>query len=402
VQGLPFAQSLGIAGGYRDTEAKTLVGATQTYNSWKAGMDWAPIKGLRFRIEQQRATRAPNVNELYAPVVTGLATRSVDPCQLALINVADASRAGTLSNLCQITGVPLSQVGAVAAPSSNQINNTSGGNPNLVPEKADTTTYGIVWEPTFVDNLSMTLDFWQIKLKEAVSNATTNQVLDGCYSATLNPGFANNAFCQSIQRDPGNGSLNGTGSKGVVTQSSNLGAYNFKGVDLGGTYRLAMKAFGAPQLGRVDLTFQASFLDRADFKSLPTVATIPWAGKYGTDVGVPYPKTKFSQRTTWTVSNFSVGYNWRYIGGTNLQADQIGNFLPQNESIKAVSYVDLNGSWQVLKNLKLSMTINNAFDKQPPIIGTGVTTGAYNFGNTIPLLYDVIGRRFTLSATASF
>jgi iron complex outermembrane recepter protein len=402
VQGMPFAQSLGIAGGYRDTEAKTLVGATQTYNSWKAGMDWAPIKGLRFRIEQQRATRAPNVNELYAPVVTGLATRSVDPCQLALINVADASRAGTLSNLCQITGVPLSQVGAVAAPSSNQINNTSGGNPNLVPEKADTTTYGIVWEPTFVDNLSMTLDFWQIKLKEAVSNATTNQVLDGCYSATLNPGFANNAFCQSIQRDPGNGSLNGTGSKGVVTQSSNLGAYNFKGVDLGGTYRLAMKAFGAPQLGRVDLTFQASFLDRADFKSLPTVATIPWAGKYGTDVGVPYPKTKFSQRTTWTVSNFSVGYNWRYIGGTNLQADQIGNFLPQNESIKAVSYVDLNGSWQVLKNLKLSMTINNAFDKQPPIIGTGVTTGAYNFGNTIPLLYDVIGRRFTLSATASF
>jgi outer membrane receptor protein involved in Fe transport len=402
VQGLPFVQSLGIAGGFRATESTAGASASQNYSSWKGGMDWSPMKGLRFRAEQQRATRAPNVNELFAPVVTGLATRSVDPCQLALINVADAGKAGTLTALCQSTGVPTSQIGAVAAPSSNQINNTGGGNPNLKPEKADTTTFGLVWEPEFVNNLSLTLDFWQIKLKEAVSNATTNQVIDGCYSATLNPGFSNNAFCQSIQRDPGNGSLNGTGSLGVVTQSSNLGAYDFKGVDLGGTYRLPLKTFGLPNLGRVDLTFQGSLLQKADFKSLPTVATIPFAGHYGTDVGVPYPKTKFSQRTTWNFSDFSVGYNWRYIGGTTLQADQIGNFLPKNESIKAVSYIDLNGSWQAMKHLKLSLTVNNALDKQPPNIGTGVTTGTYNFGNTIPLLYDVIGRRYTVSATATF
>ena len=417
VQGKPFAESLGLVGGFRDTEAKTLIGATQNYSSWKAGIDWSPIKGLRFRAEQQRATRAPNVNELYAPVVTGLATRSVDPCQgnfigtgpttiaaggQANLTAAQIADRPALTALCQQSGVPASQVGAVAAPSSNQINNTSGGNPNLVPEKADTTTYGLVWEPTFVDNLSVTLDFWQIKLKEAVSNATPNQVLDGCYTSALNPGRGSNAFCQSIERDPGNGSLNGVGSRGVVTQSSNLGYYNFRGIDLGATYRLPLKTFGAPQLGRLDFSFQASFLDNAEFKSLPTVATIPWAGNYGTDVGVPYPKTKFSQRTTWNVGDFSVGYNWRYIGGTNLQANQMGNFLPQNESIKAYSYIDLNGTWQVLKNLKLSLTVNNAMDKQPPLIGTGVTTGAYNFGNTIPLLYDVIGRRYTVSATAAF
>ncbi len=402
VQGLPGVHSLGIAAGFRDTEASTSAGSSQRYNSWKGGLDWSPIKGLRFRGEQQRATRAPNVNELFAPVVTGLATLSVDPCQSTKISAADAGKAGTLTNLCQLTGVPTSQIGAVAAPSSNQINNTSGGNPNLTPEKADTSTLGLVWEPAFADNLSMTLDFWQIKVKEAVSNATTSQVINGCYDATLNPGLANNAFCQAIQRDPGNGGLNGTGSKGVVTQSSNLGAYNFKGIDLGATYRLPMKAFGKPELGRLDFTFQASFLQKADFKSLPTLATLEWAGHYGVDVGVPYPKTKFSQRTTWNVGSFSLGYNWRYIGGTTVQTDQVGNFLPQNESIKAVSYFDLNGSWQAMKNLKLSLTVNNALDKQPPNIGTGVTTGAYNFGNTIPLLYDVIGRRITVSATATF
>ena len=402
LQGLPLVQSLNIGAGYRDTEFKTTVGATQNYSSWKGGMDWVPMKGLRFRAEQQRATRAPNVNELYAPVVTGLATLTVDPCQGASIRAADAGVAGTLTNLCQLTGVPVSQIGVVAAPSSGQVNNTSGGNPNLQPEKADTTTLGLVWEPEFVDNLSMTLDFWQIKVKEAVSNATPGQVFDGCYKVALNPGFGNNAFCQSIQRDPGNGGLNGVGSKGVVTQSSNLGAYHFKGIDLGATYRLPLKAIGAPELGRVDFTLQASFLQKADFTSLPTVATLNWAGHYGVDVGVPYPKTKFSQRTTWNVSQFAVGYNWRYIGGTTLQADKVGSFLPQNESIKGVSYFDLNGSWQATKNFRLSLTVNNAMNKQPPLIGTGVTTGAYNFGNTIPLLYDVIGRRYTLSATASF
>ena len=402
VQGMPMLQSLGIGGGFRDTEASATGSATQRYNSWKAGLDWTPVKGVRFRAEQQRATRAPNVNELFAPVVTGLATLSVDPCQGNKITAADAGKAGTLTNLCQTTGVPTSQIGAVAAPSSNQINNTSGGNPDLKPEKADTSTLGLVWEPAFADNLSMTLDFWQIKVKEAVSNATTGQVINGCYDTALNPGLINNAFCQGIQRDPGNGGLNGTGSKGVVTQSSNLGAYNFKGIDLGATYRLPLKAIGKPELGRVDFTFQASFLQKADFRSLPTVATLEWAGHYGVDVGVPYPKTKFSQRTTWNVGDFSLGYNWRHIGGTSVQTDQVGNFLPQNESIKAVNYVDLNGSWQVLKNLKLSLTVNNALDKKPPNIGTGVTTGSYNFGNTIPLLYDVIGRRYTLSATGTF
>ena len=69
------------------------------------------------------------------------------------------------------------------------------------------------------------------------------------------------------------------------------------------------------------------------------------------------PKTKFSQRTTWNVAGFSLGYNWRYIGGTSVQADQVGNFLPQNEKLPAVSYFDLNGSWQAMKNLKLSLTV---------------------------------------------
>jgi outer membrane receptor protein involved in Fe transport len=401
VQDLPLVKALNVEGGYRQTELKTSAGSSQSYGSWKAGMDWTPIKGLRFRGEQQRATRAPNVNELYAPVTTGLATLSKDPCQLALISAADAGKAGTLTNLCQQTGVPTAQIGFVPAPSSNQINNTSGGNPSLTPEKADTTTFGLVWEPAFVDNLSLSVDFWKIKINSAVSTATAAQVVSGCYDPALNPTFGNNVFCQSIQRDPAGGGLNASGAKGVITQSSNLGFYNFSGVDVGGTYRLPLKMVGLPAWGRVDLGLKLSLLDKADVQSLPSLPTVHEAGYYGLTVGKPYSKTKFSQTGNWKSGDFSLGYNWRFIGAATVQQGSETAFQPQFSSIKAYNYFDLNGSWQAMKNLKLSVTVNNLMDKKPPLVGTGISDSS-NVGNTFPQVYDVIGRRFTMTATATF
>lgn len=392
--------------GYRQTEFDS-IGGTLKYGSWKKGLIYAPIKGLKFRGELQRATRAPNVNELYAPVTTGLSSQAVDQCQGNLINAGDAGKAGTLTNICQLTGVPTNQIGNVASPSSSQINNTSGGNPNLGPEKADTTTIGVVWEPDFVDNLSMTLDFWKIEINGAVSSPTASQVTNGCYNPAQNPGFTNNAFCQLIQRDPLNGGLNGTGSRGVSTQSSNLGYYNYSGIDLGANYRLPLKALGLPNAGRVDFNLMASFLKKADFKSLPTVQTLEQAGYYGVDVGTPYSKTRFNARASWTLGDYALGLAWRHIGGASVQTtgsatNNAGRFLAVNETIKAYDYFDLNGSWQVLKNLKLSLTVNNLFDKQPPLVGTGIGPGSSNYGNTFPSVYDVIGRRYTATAQATF
>jgi outer membrane receptor protein involved in Fe transport len=406
VQNLPFVYALNVGYGYRDTEFSS-IGGSKSYGSWKKSFDYAPIKGLRLRGESQRATRAPNVNELYAPVTTGLSTLSVDPCQGNRITAGDAGKAGTLTALCQATGVPTSQIGVVAAPSSSQINNTGGGNPNLGPEKADTTTMGFVWEPDFIDSLSVTLDYWKIKINGAVSSPTASQVIGGCFDAALNPGYTYNAFCQLIQRDALNGGLNGTGSKGVSTQSSNLGFYNYSGIDLGASYRLPLKKLGLAAWGRVDLSFQASFLSRADFKSLPTVATLEQAGHYGVDVGTPYSKTRFNTRASWSLGDYALGLSWRHIGAASVQttgsaANNAGNFLAVNETIKAYDYFDLNGSWQITKNFKLSLTVNNLFDKQPPLTGTGIGPGSTNFGNTFPTAYDIIGRRYTATVQANF
>lgn len=152
---------------------------------------------------------------------------------------------------------------------------------------------------------------------------------------------------------------------------------------------------------------QLAYLQRADVKATPTVATLEQAGHYGVDISTPYAKVRANTRASWTMGDYSLGMVWRHIGATTVQTtgaagNNAGNFLPQNERIQAFDYFDLNGAWQLTKHFKLSLTVNNLFDKQPPLIGTGIGPGAVNFGNTFPTAYDVIGRRYTATMQATF
>jgi len=86
---------------------------------------------------------------------------------------------GTLSWLCAQTGVPLAVIGSNAGldqPSAGQVNVLVGGNPELAPEEADTTTVGLVFTP--LDNLSVTLDWWNIEINKAITNLTVNDAFD--------------------------------------------------------------------------------------------------------------------------------------------------------------------------------------------------------------------------------
>jgi iron complex outermembrane recepter protein len=391
--GIPGVNSLNFEGGYRETKFETAA-SSQTYGSWKYGLDYAPIKGLRFRAMQQRATRSPNINELYQPIVSGLSNRAVDPCQLALVSAAEANTPGTLANLCRQTGVPLSQFGNVPAPAAGQISNTSGGNPNLSPEEADTTTIGFVWEPEFVPGLSVTLDYYKIKINKAVSSPTTNQVIDGCYTSALNPGFSSgNPFCALIARNVTTGSLNG--AAGVITQQSNLGTVDTDGYDLGISYRLKLSSWG-----RLDVGLQATQVNSNGFQSLPTVARIECVGLNGPDCGGPTAKLKWSQRTTWAMGDFTAGYNWRYLGKSAVQG--AAATLPQFATIKAYNYIDLSFAWQATKNFRLALAVNNAGDLSPPQVGANVGTTTTNSGNTFPQWYDVVGRAYSLTASLKF
>jgi iron complex outermembrane receptor protein len=402
----PFIRALNADIGYRETEFKTGTSDSQNYSSWKVGGEWEPVKSIRFRGMVQKATRAPNVNELFAPLVTNLSNLASDPCAKGAINKAEANTPGTLSNLCRLTGVPVATIGSLGQPSSGQINNLTGGNPNLGPEEAKTKTLGFVWEP--LPKLAVSLDYYQIKITKAISSLSTADVINGCY--VNNPSFALNEYCAIVGRDPANGTFNGVGSKGVQTPSSNAGAQSTSGFDLGVAYKLQAKTLNLdPKYGNFDLGFNLTQVQSYQFQGTKVSIDRDCLGYYsiacGNITNAPVFKRKFNQRTTWNVGSFALGYNWRYVSAVDIEPlSQSAKtpFLPQFSHIPAYSYVDLSGVYNYSKNLRLSLSLNNAANKKPPIVGANVSTTSVDSGNTFPQTYDAVGRYITFGANLKF
>ncbi len=412
VNGKPMAEKLDLELGYRHTKFSTTT--SQSYGTYKIGATWEPAKGFRVRAMQQRATRAPNVDELYAPLVTQLDNLAADPCQGTNINAADANVAGTLSNLCRLTGVPVASIGGLSAPSAGQVNILSGGNPALNPEEADTTTIGFVFQPAAVQGLAVSVDYWRIKVNGAVSNPAVDDILDGCYSTAFNPGLTFNSDCSKVGRNPATGTFNGASAPGVLLATSNLGTIETSGWDLGISYGFSLQSVGAPaNLGRIDLELNASFLDKYDFQASPTSTNRDCVGFYSVACGTvsegegPVHKTKWNQRTTWTMGDWATTLNWRHLSGvrheTGIADPSTGaRFFAPYSSIKSYDYFDLGVNWTFNKTLRLSLSVNNLFDKKPPEVGNTIGSTSANSGNTFPQTYDVIGRYFTLGANLKF
>lgn len=398
-------RSLVFEAGLRYTEFSTQ--ESQNYSTSKLGLSWEPVDQVRVRTMLQRATRAPNVNELFQPQVTGLSNLAVDPCQGDNINQAEANTPGTLSNLCRQTGVPDSAIGSLPAPAAGQINVLVGGNPALGPEKADTLTAGIIWQP--VERLTLTLDYYDIDLTDAVSSPSSADIINDCYSVERNPTRTFNSACALIGRSPTTGDLNAGDSSGVALLSSNLGKLRTSGYDLGAFYGFEL----SPSLGRLSFALTLTRVTKWEFQATPSSINRDCLGFYSIACDRNIYKTKGNLRTTWSVSSYDLSLNWRYLGELDVEPDSRppagpanpnpnGGFLPAFESISAYNYFDLTGQWRVLENARLTVTVNNLFDKDPPVVGNTIGDTAANSGNTFPQFYDAVGRYVTVGANWSF
>ena len=383
-----FLRALNLELGFRQTWFST-AGKSHDYGSWKYGGEWAPVQTLRLRGMVQKATRAPNVNELFAPVVTGPANLAVDPCQGSRISQAASNTPGTLSNLCRLTGVPQSEIGSLPVPASGTINSQTGGNPALGPEEAKTRTIGFVWQPA--PKLALTVDYYNIDIDNAIASPTTTDIVDGCYSTAFNPGLVQNSMCGLIGRNPINGTFNGTEAKGVQTALSNLGTQHTSGVDVNVAYRVSS----------IDLSAGFNQVQRFRFRPTPASIERNCLGYYSVACGGPNYKRKFNQRTTWTIGAWSLGYNWRYVSAV-MEEPGGTEFLPAFASIGAYRYVDMSAAWNISKMVRLMVSVNNVANKRAPIVGGSIGTAPTNSGNTFPQYYDAVGRYVTFGATLKF
>jgi iron complex outermembrane recepter protein len=434
----PFFESLTLEAGVRYSDYQIQAPGNPTFNTttYKVGGQWEPGYGLKFRGQYSRAARAPNIGELFSPVNTGLTALNTDPCQgAAPLNNAE------LRAICLAQGAPAFVIGAIQAPTAGQANRTAGGNINLRPEKADTYTVGLVFQPEFVPGLSLAVDWFDIKVNEAVSVPTPGDAITACFGAnptTPAAGASTTAACTVIGRDPNTGNLNGNPATttGLFLARSNLGTLVSRGVDLTANY--------TRDLGFADLAlgFVGTYTKDTKFKATPTAINRECVGFYSPNCGISagqiQPKYQFSQRTTLGFGDVDVSLLWRFLDNVQYEPQQFaddvaaadganrdpaGALLPVAQqgcpdfqgadpggcvvdpafrSIKAYHYFDLSVRFGVTENVSLTFSVENLTDEKPPQVGSLVGTAAGNSGNTYPSTYDALGRKFAASARVRF
>jgi len=266
----------------------------------------------------------------------------------------------------------------------------------LAPEKADTTTLGLVWTPS--ERLSLTLDWWDIEINDAISTPTVRDMIDGCYSTALNPGLELNDFCTQIGRNTITGTFSGGESRGIALPLSNSGFLHKSGIDLGA--RLAHNLPG--RLGRMQYALDVSKVNKDDFRATPTSVLRDCLGYYGTSC-TPSHDLRSNLRMIWEIRDVSVSLAWRYYGKLEIDPVQNANEGPfALNKIAATSYLDLGINYQPPWNATIRISVNNLTDKKPPIHGYTVGKSMEGNGNTYPQWYDVLGRFVTFGISFRF
>lgn len=399
-----IVKDMSLDGGYRRSHYKTSAGKSYNTDTFRIALDLAPVKDIRFRAAYNRAVRAPNIQELFATPTVGL-SGSTDPCAKT-ITATDYG--------CIAQGLTVG-ASTIANP-AGQYNGLIGGNPNLTPEKATTKTFGVVLQPRFIPRLAMTVDYYDIKITDAISPPNQDAILKDCVTnatATFTP-----LSCGLVHRDAA-GSIWLTPNGYVDNIPNNIGSTRTKGIEVGMSYIQPVGSFG-----RLNFSMNGTYLDKY---KVDNGYTQPYdcAGLYGpvcssggtTNSGAPLPKWRHKLRTTLdTPVGVSVSLQWRYVGKVKAET------LVPNQSLqgaftfnpglhlKAVSYFDLMTSVTIAKQYKFRLGVNNLFDKQPPLVTSGnanrdgsnlCPTGPCN-GNTYPATYDALGRYVFAGVTLDF
>ncbi|MGB5484247.1 MAG: TonB-dependent receptor [Parasphingorhabdus sp.] len=405
-EGESFAESLTIDLGARYSDYST----AGTEFTWKAGGSWEVIPGLTFRGNYQRSSRAPNIGELFAPVSTGLSNLANDPCQGPVAPTGSLLAACLLQVPAGSPGAAAVQNGTVLPPAAGQINITAGGNPLLGTETAKTWTVGVAFQPDAIPGLSLTVDYFNIKVTDAVSAPTVGDAIAACFNAPS----GTNPFCGSdfISRNPNTGGLDGdpSNTKGLVLQQSNLGKIATDGVDVSLRYNTDL----TDNIG-LALSFDGTWTNKNKFQATPTGLDRECVGYYSVNCGSPQSEFAFSQRTSLTFEeDFTMSLRWRYLSAL-IQEPQdvvdngaafIGNSPLFGDvdftKIPAESYFDLSGQWDVSENVLITLTVQNLFDNKPTVVGSDIGSTSFNSGNVYPSSYDAQGRRYGASVKFKF
>jgi outer membrane receptor protein involved in Fe transport len=353
---LPFAANVSANGAIRRTDYSTS-GAVTT---WKIGGTWDVSDQLRFRATRSRDIRAPNINELFNPGSEG------NP------NVVNR------------------RTGQSGFTKSNTV-----GNPNLIPETGDTLTLGVAIQPDWgwTRGLKVSIDYWDIEIRDVIATQNVQDILD---AVLLNNDPELSTF---VVLDP----ASPIGVSRVNVPQQNLNALKTHGVDVEIAYTVPLEALNLP--GQLTLRALGSWID--EYRTITRTSDIDSSGVTGT------PTWSWNGQATYRNGPLTTSLMVRYTSKVRFSATQVGldgltpgspeyiaiarlsNSINQNIWPEAV-YWNGNIQWNFVdrpeKRVQGYLTVDNIFDKQPPIVAISINGTAY----------DLFGRAFKIGARIAY
>jgi iron complex outermembrane recepter protein len=383
---VPFTENFSMDIGTRFSDYSSF---GSTVNS-KVGFEFRPSEQLLLRATYAQVFRAPQIADLFGGLAVTNPTYA-DPC-----NGITQTGGGLSTNPACVNVV----ADGTFAQSDTQATAILGGNANLKPEEGDVITLGLVYEPSWLEGFSTTVDVWNTVLDDAIGTLGTQNILNACAASTA---ASPSPVCRLITRRA-DGSI-----QAISDINENVGKYDTAGVDLGFKYRFDTA------IGQFRTSLDATYLQRFDVELAYLGAFVQDQENAGTFLSSAngglgnYSKWRALGNVSWSKGIWDASWNLRYIdgftvGSTELDGTCANLGLPRGSagcqfSRPSYTYHNLQVGVKFLDDkFKLRLGVDNLTDKTPPIL---YQNNSLN-GNTDERTFDTVGRYYWMNLGVTF
>lgn len=382
---VPFVDSLDLNAGVR----RTSYSVTGDVTTWKVGASWTPVSDVRFRWTRSLDIRAPNLGEMFNPGVVGTGN-TTDPFDGPLVN-----------------GLP---TGA-----SYLLKSMTPGSTALKPERGYTTGIGVVYQPYFVPRLNLSLDYYDIVIKDAISSFGNGTILSQCFNHYKATGtVTGNPFCGMIERE-GPATANGVFNQvSLITGAPlNLAGVKENGIDFNANYSIPLPKGQLRWYGMASFIMQLKTLDPVNGE-LNGRGVINTGGVTGLNSGTIAPRYRYLTSLSYDLEPVTATLSMQgissgtYARGLHACESNCPPDVPGGAGFTTINMNHIDASQVFKLNLSYSLgrlgevyaVIDNLTNEDPPMIAGSFGAGYYQGQSNVD--YDRIGRRYTLGYRASF
>ena len=386
---VPVLETLGIELGARYSSYSN-AGTTDAY---KIGGDWAPSESIAFRAMFQRSVRAPNLLEAFQeqfifdfPYVSFESAE--DPCSASADPVGNGN-----TEKCIATGLPAEQVGVFEASIGFPTEILQGGNPGLLPEKAETVIAGVILTPAFLPGLQVSVDYFDLEILETIGPLVPTV-------ACFDPLNTSNRFCDTFGRDPVTYDVNE-----LVQIQVNRGSQRSRGIDAALDFETALPdsfAIGGEGATAGIGVFWTHTLEHA-IAAVSGGTALECKGRFGwpcrdAATGQTFPEDRVTTRFHYRTGDFSAHLSWLWISGADNAVELGAPFAGISDpnvgvpTINSRNYFDLALRYRFGDSLDATFTVANLGNTPPPFMANAVPSN-----NTDTTLFDIFGRSYTLA-----